>query len=219
MSKKELLLGRRKDKKDKKDRGYATLDGESSPEEDYETKWVESTRPVFILSLFQCFHFVLHCHRSPSKLTKKSKTFKFSSKSKEKREKSRDKEKCEKSRDKEKCEKETKKKEKDKKSKQPSFNDEIIELGDAQPIFGVSLGLAVVRGHCHDNVNLPLVVRDCIDYLQEHLQEPASEQIYKVDVVKTKLQHLKKTYNNRETVADDEFDIPTACSLLKVFIR
>lgn len=39
ISKKELLLlGRRKEKKDKKDRGYATLDGESSPEEDFETK-------------------------------------------------------------------------------------------------------------------------------------------------------------------------------------
>lgn len=39
VSKKELLLlGRRKEKKDKKDRGYATLDGESSPEEDGETK-------------------------------------------------------------------------------------------------------------------------------------------------------------------------------------
>lgn len=39
VSKKELLLlGRRKEKKDKKDRGYATLDGESSAEEDGETK-------------------------------------------------------------------------------------------------------------------------------------------------------------------------------------
>lgn len=38
ISKKELLLGRRKDKKDKKDRGYATLDGESSPEEDLDMK-------------------------------------------------------------------------------------------------------------------------------------------------------------------------------------
>lgn len=37
ISKKELLLGRRKDKKDKKS-SYATLDGESSPEEDFETK-------------------------------------------------------------------------------------------------------------------------------------------------------------------------------------
>lgn len=87
----------------------------------------------------------------------------------------------------------------------------------AQPIFGVSLGLAVVRSHCHDNVNLPIVVRECIDYLQEYGLR--SEQIYKVDVVKTKLQHLKKQYNNREIVADAEFDISTACSLLKLFIQ
>lgn len=38
LSKKEILLGRRKDKKDKKDRGYATLDGESSPEEELDAK-------------------------------------------------------------------------------------------------------------------------------------------------------------------------------------
>lgn len=87
----------------------------------------------------------------------------------------------------------------------------------AQPIFGVSLGLAVVRGHCHDNVNLPLIVRECIDYLQEHGLQ--SEQIYKVDVVKTKLQHLKQVYNNRDTVPASEFDISTACSLLKLFIQ
>jgi hypothetical protein len=38
-SKKDLLIGKRKDKKDsKKDRGYAALEGESSPEEDPEMK-------------------------------------------------------------------------------------------------------------------------------------------------------------------------------------
>lgn len=184
------------------------------------------------------YHFIYLPNRSPSKLTKKTKTFKFSSKSKEKREKSREKDKCEKDvkekdrdsdskekkkeKDKKEKDKKDKHKEKDKdkkekKSKQTSFNDEIIELGDAQPIFGVSLGLAVVRGHCHDNVNLPLVVRDCIDYLQEYGLH--SEQIYKVDVIKTKLQQLKKIYNNRESVDLNDFDVPTACSLLKVFIR
>lgn len=35
---KKDLLGRRKDKKEKKDRGYAALEGESSPEEDTDTK-------------------------------------------------------------------------------------------------------------------------------------------------------------------------------------
>lgn len=74
-----------------------------------------------------------------------------------------------------------------------------------------------MRSHCHDNVNLPLVVRDCIDYLQEHGLQ--SEQLYKVDAVKTKLHQLKKNYNNREIIDMEEFDIPTACSLLKVFIR
>lgn len=37
ISKKDLLIGRKKEKKDKKDRGYAAL-GESSPEEEPEVK-------------------------------------------------------------------------------------------------------------------------------------------------------------------------------------
>lgn len=44
-SRKELLIGKRKDKKDKKDRGYATLEGESSPDEDVETKYYHFTIP------------------------------------------------------------------------------------------------------------------------------------------------------------------------------
>lgn len=39
ISKKDLLIGRRKDKKDKKDRGYAALEGDSSQDEELlETK-------------------------------------------------------------------------------------------------------------------------------------------------------------------------------------
>ncbi|XP_065076264.1 ralA-binding protein 1 isoform X2 [Ochlerotatus camptorhynchus] len=208
VSKKELLIGRRKDKKEKKS-AYAALEGESSPEEELET--------------------------NPSK-SKKSKAFKFPSKSKEKREKSREKEKpeCfkledtkqpekpekEKKKDKDKKDKDKKEKSKDKKDKklkQSSVSEEVLELGDAQPIFGVSLGLAVERSRCHDGVNLPLVVRDCIDYLQEHGLR--SDQIYKVEAVKTKLQQLKKSYNNREGSFTNEFDTPTACGLLKLFLR
>uniref|UniRef100_A0A1Q3FXY1 Putative ral-gtpase effector rlip76 n=1 Tax=Culex tarsalis TaxID=7177 RepID=A0A1Q3FXY1_CULTA len=211
--KKELLIGRRKDKKEKKT-AYAALEGESSPEEEPETK-------------------------SPSK-SKKSKAFKFPSKSKEKREKSREKEKKkpeaskaeelkpaekpekekEKKKDKDKKDKDkkdTSKDKKDKKLKQSSVSEEVLDLGDAQPIFGVSLGLAVERSRCHDSVNLPLVVRDCIDYLQEHGLQ--SDQIYKVEAVKTKLQQLKKAYNNRDGSFVTDFDIPTACGLLKLFLR
>ncbi|XP_037035910.1 ralA-binding protein 1 isoform X2 [Bradysia coprophila] len=203
ISKKEILLGRRKEKKDKKDKGYAALDGESSQEEDLDT--------------------------NPSKSIKKSKAFKFPSKSKEKREKSREKvevkeKDCsdvkDKKKDKEKKEKKEKSKEKekkDKKSKQSSVNEEILELGDAQPIFGVSIGLSVQRNRCHDDVPLPLVVRDCIDYLQEH--GLSSDQIYKGDAIKTRVQHLKALYNNRETSSIDDFDVVTACSLLKLFFK
>lgn len=192
--------------------------------------------------------FLLHsARRSPSK-SKKSKAFKFAtSKSKEKREKSRDKDilratevkssastdkevadaaaaptgtlqlhkEKKKDKDKEKTKKDHKKK--DKKSKQTSVSEEILELGDAQPIFGVSLGLAVGRSRCHDNVNLPLVIRNCIDYLQEH--GLSSEAIYKLEASKTRLQQLKRMYNNRESTGTADWDVATACGMLKLFFK
>nr|XP_036233141.1 ralA-binding protein 1 isoform X2 [Bactrocera oleae] len=224
VSKKDLLIGRRKDKKEKgKDRGYAALEGESSPEEELEA--------------------------NPSK-SKKLKTFKFSSsKSKEKREKSRDKDKSErdlreeeKPKEKEKTEKEkeVKKKDKERKEKEKkekikdkdkekekkekkvkqagNASEEVLELGDVQPVFGVSISLATERSRCHDGVDLPLVVRDCIDYLEEHALK--NDQIYKVEPLKTRIQHFRRLYNNRERQADtDELDIATACALLKLFLR
>uniref|UniRef100_A0A1I8PVV6 Rho-GAP domain-containing protein n=1 Tax=Stomoxys calcitrans TaxID=35570 RepID=A0A1I8PVV6_STOCA len=221
VSKKDLLIGRRKDKKDKsKDRGYAALEGESSPEE------VDA--------------------KSPSK-SKKSKTFKFtSSKSKEKREKSRDsakdddkqkdksdkekhadKDKEHKKKDKEKKDKKEKSKDKEKdkdrkekkdKTKQQSSIscDEVLEL--CSPVFGVSVCLATERSRCHDGLDLPLVVRDCIDYLQEYALK--NEQIYRVEPVKTRLLHFKRLYNNRERQPEtDELDVATACGLLKLFLK
>lgn len=98
-----------------------------------------------------------------------------------------------------------------------SIDSEILELGDAQPIFGVSLGLAVERSRCHDLVNLPLVVRDCIDYLQEFGLHSAD--IYKVDGGKVRLQVLKRAYNNRESLGTADWDVPTACGLLKLFFK
>ncbi|XP_011157595.1 ralA-binding protein 1 isoform X2 [Solenopsis invicta] len=205
-SKKELLGGKRKDKKDRKDRGYATLEGESSPDEDQETK-------------------------SPSK-SKKTKAFKFPSK-KEKREKSREKESkekdAEKEKDKKKKEKDEKdidkekRKDKDKDKSKQKLKDrkkgkhEGLDIGEEQPIFGVSLHLAVERSCCHDGVKLPLVVRDCIDYVEEHGMNV--EGLYKVPGVKSKVQHLKKLYNNQEPVNISEFEPTVATSLLILFLR
>lgn len=145
ISKKELLLGRRKDKKDKKDRGYATLDGESSPEDDHDMKYIHIFVRCVCPVLQHIYFAFIFPHRSPSKSAKKSKAFKFASKCKEKREKSRDKEKIDvkdcvdagketKKKDKDKKDKDKKDKGKDKdkkekKSKQSSINEEIIELG------------------------------------------------------------------------------------------
>ncbi|XP_070155025.1 ralA-binding protein 1 [Polyergus mexicanus] len=208
-SKKELLGGKRKDKKDRKDRGYATLEGESSPDEDQETK-------------------------SPSK-SKKTKAFKFPSK-KEKREKSREKEAKEKDTEKEKDKKKKdkdekdiekeKRKDKDKDKFKQKLKDrkkgkhiggEGLDIGEEQPVFGVSLHLAVERSCCHDGIKLPLVVRDCIDYVEEHGMNV--EGLYKVPGVKSKVQYLKKLYNHREPVNISEFEPTVATSLLILFLR
>ena len=36
------------------------------------------------------------------------------------------------------------------------------------PIFGAPLDLAVERSRCHDGIDLPVVVRHCIDYMEDH---------------------------------------------------
>lgn len=193
-SKKDLLIGKRKDKKDsKKDRGYAALEGESSPDEDPETK-------------------------SPSK-SKKSKSFKFPSK-KEKREKSREKDGKEKDKDGEKekkKDKEGKVKLKLKERKKSKHGEDGGDTIDDQPVFGVPLTLAVERSRCHDGVDIPLVIRDCIDYVQDNGLN--MEAIYKLSGIKSKVQHLRRLYNQRETVQLKEFEPPVVTSLLKQFFR
>ncbi|XP_033220376.1 ralA-binding protein 1 [Belonocnema kinseyi] len=199
-SKKDLLGGKRKDKKDRKDKGYATLEGESSPDEDQETK-------------------------SPSK-SRKTKFFP----KKEKREKSREKDGKEKDSDKEKKKKDKdqkdvdkdKRKDKDKskhkvKDRKKGKHGEECDIGEEQPIFGVSLHLAVERSRCHDGVELPLIVRDCIDYVEEHGM--SVEGIYKIPAVKSKVQNLKKMYNQREAVNIADFEPTVAASLLTLFLR
>ncbi|KAL5274802.1 RALBP1 family protein [Megaselia abdita] len=149
---------------------------------------------------------------SPFSKSKKSKSFKFtSSKSKDKPEKKRDNDKKDKEQKKDyKC-----KYQKEKRDKEDQKN--IYEIGDIQPVFGVSVNLSTDFSRCHDGIDIPLVVRDCIDYLQDNALK--SEQIYKVEPVKGRLQHFKRTYNNHECKCLEDFDIPTACGLLKLFLE
>lgn len=189
---KKDLLGKRKDKKDKKDkdRGYAALEGESSAEE------IES--------------------RSPSKI-KKTKAFKFSTKSKEKREKSREKETLEKKKDKEKKSDKKLEKTKSEKKEKKIKTEECTDIAEGLPIFGVPLDVAVERSKCHDGVDIPLPVRVCIDYIQEH--GLTMEGVYKISGTKSKVIQIRKLYNQRENVDLKEYDVPIATSLLKMYLR
>ncbi|KAJ8687283.1 hypothetical protein QAD02_023077 [Eretmocerus hayati] len=101
------------------------------------------------------------------------------------------------------------------KSKTKAFK--FPNIGEEEPIFGVSLHLAVERSRCHDGVKLPLVVRDCIDYLEEYGM--SVEGLYKVAGNKSKVQHLKKVYNQRESVNMSDFEPTVATSLLLLFIK
>lgn len=181
-------------------------------------------------------------YRSPSK-TKKTKSFKFSSKTKDKREKKVEKDKdVDKKREKEKekerksdrSKEKTKCDKKDRKLKlshddknniegiATRFKSETFPLNcvcfpEVLPVFGVSLQTAVERSRCHDGIELPLPIRDSIDYCQEHGM--TVENIYKVNGIKSKVLHIKKLYNQREPVNFSDYDVPTATSLFKLFLR
>ncbi|KAF8790796.1 ralA-binding protein 1-like [Argiope bruennichi] len=210
-SSKKDLLGKKKDKKEsKKDKGYVVFEGESSGDEFDEA-------------------------RSPGKGKKnKSSTFKFPGKDKkDKHNKSKDSK--EKKDEKEKvCKKESKEGKKDfkepekikikkkkeskllriKDKKKKSIDQEVKE---DKPIFGVPLAVAVERSKSHDGIELPVIVRECIDYIEEH--GLACEGIYKISGLKSKVRKLKDQYNRREKVYLYEHEPHIVASLLKQFLR
>lgn len=77
--------------------------------------------------------------------------------------------------------------------------------------------LAVERSRCHDGVDIPLPLRNCIDFVETY--GITMEGLYKVSGTKSKVAHLKKMYNHREYVDLTEHEIPTVTSLLKMFLR
>ncbi|XP_050313590.1 ralA-binding protein 1-like [Anthonomus grandis grandis] len=93
----------------------------------------------------------------------------------------------------------------------------VEDIAEALPIFGVALSVACQRAKCHDEINIPLPVRQCINHLEE--AGLAFENIYKVPGSKNRVQVLKKLYNSRVSVKLNQHDIPTVSSLLKAFFR
>jgi len=44
----------------------------------------------------------------------------------------------------------------------------VVTTGEeTKPVFGVPLQVAIERSPCHDGIQLPIVVRECIDYVEE----------------------------------------------------
>lgn len=85
------------------------------------------------------------------------------------------------------------------------------------PIFGVNLETAIERSRCHDGVDIPLPIRECIDYIES--VGMSFENIYKVSGTKSKVLLIRKMYNNRQKIKLEDYDVPTATSLLKMFLR
>lgn len=182
---------KRDGKKEKKDKGYQMFEEEDS-EDDH------SMSP------------------SKAKIGRGKPSFKFPAVRKEKT-KEKDDKKEEKEKKKE--EKEGKKIKKDKKKSKHSKSTEIVIPPTLceNPIFGVPLAVAVERNKSHDGIEVPAIVRECIDYIEEC--GLSCEGIYRISGVKSKVQHLKDAYNKHEPVYLYEHEPNVVASLLKQFLR
>merc|ERR1719419_1737394 len=91
------------------------------------------------------------------------------------------------------------------------------EVNSFPPIFGVALETAVERNRCHDGVNLPVVVRECVDYIES--EGLTVEGIYRSSGVKSKITKLKAAYNSRQAVKLANYEPAVVASLFKLFLR
>lgn len=195
---------KRDGKREKKEKGYRMFEAEDSDDEP--------------LALAEDL-------KSPSKQKKEraKPTFKFpvrKEKTKEKEDK-KDKDAKAEEKEKKKEEKEKKKHKKDKKKSKHGHQDSSPAIATPSvtenPIFGVPLATAVERNRSHDGIELPALVRECIDYIEEY--GLACEGIYRMSGVKSKVQHLKDCYNRQEPVYLPEHEPNVVASLLKLFLR
>uniref|UniRef100_A0AAF5PZZ7 Rho-GAP domain-containing protein n=1 Tax=Wuchereria bancrofti TaxID=6293 RepID=A0AAF5PZZ7_WUCBA len=82
-------------------------------------------------------------------------------------------------------------------------------------IFAVPLSLAVLRMGSHDGIPLPVVVRQCIDYINE--KGLCVEGIHRISAPKANLDKLEEAVNSRHSIQLK--DVHDASGLLKRFLR
>ncbi|XP_037557846.1 LOW QUALITY PROTEIN: ralA-binding protein 1-A-like, partial [Dermacentor silvarum] len=85
------------------------------------------------------------------------------------------------------------------------------------PIFGVPLLTALEKNPSDDGIELPAIVRECLDYIEEHGM--TCEGIYRMSGVKSTVQQLRAAYNRHEQVCLSEHGPQVVASLLKQFLR
>ncbi|KAG1652752.1 RalA-binding protein 1 [Nymphon striatum] len=236
LSKKELLIGKRKDKKDsKKDKGYVAFEGESSDENMDDSKSPTKTKKSKTAFKFPGPKKDKSKEKSKDSKDsmKKEKDFKESKKEskelkkekeKEVKENKKEKESKESKKDKDKESKKEKEKEikESKKGKEKEFKESKKEKEKEfkekdRCIFGVPLQVAVERNKCHDGIALPAIIRECVDYIEMH--GLSCEGIYRLSGVKSKVQQIKQQYNNGEKVYLYEHEPHIVASVLKLFMR
>ncbi|XP_022238463.1 ralA-binding protein 1-like isoform X3 [Limulus polyphemus] len=208
-SKKDLIIGKRKDKKDsKKEKGYIAFEGESSDSEMDESRSPGKGK------------------KSKATFFKRDKTAKGKDKEvkEAKKEEERESKKEKDVKESTKKDKETKdsKKKKESKVKLGKSKDKKKKYSDSEirverPIFGVPLHVALERNRSHDGIEIPAVVRECIDYIEEH--GLSCEGIYQLTGVKSKVQQLRTKLDQGEKVYLYEYEPHIVASLLKQFLR
>jgi len=208
-SKKEKnILGssKKKDKEKKRDKEkeskYAHLDDESSNDDDDGGKSSsgKSKKKAFKIGL-----------------AKKEKKEKKEKEAKEKELEMKDSKEAKEAKRKDKKDKPKLKLKKSKHTDSESDKNGKSEEAKWPPIFGVALEVAVERSRSHDGVALPVVVRECVDFIEE--QGLQVEGIYRSSGVKSKVVKLRTAYSSRQPVDLSSADPPVVASLLKLFLR
>ena len=166
--------------------------------------------------------------RSPLKI-KKPKPFIFGSTKKDKekkKEKEKEKEAHAKSLDFESLTEPSSEKKKDKKDKhklklvkKSKHVEKVAETDDKSEelcIFGVPLEMAAERQKCHDGIPLPMVIRLCIDHVEQ--TGLMLEGIYRSSGVKSKVNKLRTAFNSRTCsgVNLHDFEPAVVASVLKL---
>ena len=98
-------------------------------------------------------------------------------------------------------------------------NDKFLQKfvsGEELCIFGVPLEVAVERQRCHDGISLPMVVRLCIDHVEEN--GLMLEGIYRSSGVKSKVNKLRVAFNSRTCsgINLNDYEPAVVASVLKL---